>query len=126
MMENMLLVQLKKDEYIKQLASKVNVLATHNKMLEAQIAQQAAPLSIPLGRFSSKNELSHGEQYNAMILRGGNQLKGPKGVSQDEHLYDENDEVVEKEVSASSNDIIGVDAHNSNKVPNDPKKITIR
>ena len=29
----------KQDEYIKQLASKVDVLTTYNKMLEAQIAQ---------------------------------------------------------------------------------------
>jgi len=38
MMENMLLGQQKQDEYIKQLASKVDVLTTHNKMLEAQVA----------------------------------------------------------------------------------------
>ena len=41
MMENMLLVQQKQDKYIKQLASKVNVLTTHYKMLKAQIAQHA-------------------------------------------------------------------------------------
>jgi len=35
MMENMLFTQQKQDEYIKQLASKVDVLSTHNKMLEA-------------------------------------------------------------------------------------------
>jgi len=51
-----------------------------------------------------------------MILRGGKQLKGPKGVSQDEHLHDGNDVIVEKEVSTSSKDIIGDDAYNSNKV----------
>ena len=38
-MESMLLAQQKQDEYIKQLASKVDVLSTHNKMLEAQIVQ---------------------------------------------------------------------------------------
>jgi len=37
MMKSMLLVQQKQDEYIKQLASKVDVLTSHNKMLEAQI-----------------------------------------------------------------------------------------
>jgi len=41
-MESILLTQQKQDEYIKQLASKVDVLSTHNKMLEAQIAQQAS------------------------------------------------------------------------------------
>ena len=49
-MESMLLVQQKQDEYIKQLASKADVLSTHNKMLEAQIAQQALHLH-PLGDF---------------------------------------------------------------------------
>jgi len=34
-MENMLLAQQKQDECIKQLASRVEVLTTHNKMLEA-------------------------------------------------------------------------------------------
>jgi len=38
MMENMLFAQQKQDEYIKQLAFRVDVLTTHNKMLEAQIA----------------------------------------------------------------------------------------
>jgi len=38
-MESMLLAQQKHDEYIQQLASKVNLLTTHNKMLESQIAQ---------------------------------------------------------------------------------------
>ena len=37
MMESMLVAQQKQDEYIKQLASKADVLTTHNKMLEAQI-----------------------------------------------------------------------------------------
>jgi len=37
MMENMLMVQQKQDEYIKQLASKVDVLTTNNRMLETQI-----------------------------------------------------------------------------------------
>jgi len=34
MMENMLMAQQKQDKYIKQLASKVDVLTTHNRMLE--------------------------------------------------------------------------------------------
>ena len=39
MMKTMLLMQEKQDEYMKQLASKVDVHTTHNKMLETQIAQ---------------------------------------------------------------------------------------
>jgi len=38
------------------LASKVDVLTTHNKMLEAQIAQQATSSSTPLGKLPSKPE----------------------------------------------------------------------
>jgi len=57
-----------------------------------------------------------------MIVRGGKQLEGLKGVSQSEHSHDGNDEVVGKEVCTSSNDVIGDDAHNSNKIPNDLEK----
>jgi len=35
--ESILMEQQKQDEYIKQLASKVDVRTTHNRMLEAQI-----------------------------------------------------------------------------------------
>ena len=53
-MDSILIVQQKRDEYIKQLASKVDVLTTHNKMLEAQIYQQATSSFTPLGRLASK------------------------------------------------------------------------
>ena len=46
----------KPDEYIKQLASNVDVLITHNKILEAQIAKQASSSSTPLGRLPSRPE----------------------------------------------------------------------
>jgi len=39
MLESVLLAQQKQDKYIKQLASKVDLLTTHNKMLETHIAQ---------------------------------------------------------------------------------------
>ena len=42
------MAQQKQDAYIKQLASKVDVLITHNKMLEAQIAQKASLSSTTL------------------------------------------------------------------------------
>ena len=79
MMERVLLAQQKQDEYIKQLASKVDVLSTHNKMLEAKIAQQASFSSTSPGRLPSKPEPNPTEQCNAMILRWGKQLEGPKG-----------------------------------------------
>jgi len=43
-------------------------------------------------------------------------------VGQSGHLHNGIDEAVKKEVSTSSNGIIGDDAHNSNKIPNAPKK----
>jgi len=39
MLESFLSAQNKQDEYIKQLAFKVDLLTTHNKMLESQITQ---------------------------------------------------------------------------------------
>ena len=123
-MKNILLVQQKHDDYIKQLTSKVNVFTTHNKMLEAQIAQQAPSSSTPLGKFLSKNELSFEEQCNAMDLRGDKQLEGPMGVCQNEHPHYGKDEVVEKEVPTSCNEVIGDDT--SHNIPNDPKKISLK
>ena len=66
-----------------------------------------------LSRFPNKDVLSLWRQCNAMILRRGKQVEGPKGVSQDEHMHDGNDVVVEKKVSTSSIGIIGNDTHNS-------------
>jgi len=40
MMESMLMAQQKQDEYIKQLASKVDVLTNHNKMLEPKLPKK--------------------------------------------------------------------------------------
>jgi len=72
MMENMLMVQQQQDEYIKQLASKIDELTTHNKMLETQIFQQVSFSSIPPGRLPFRPKPNPREQCNAMILRGDN------------------------------------------------------
>jgi len=122
MMENMLLAQQMQDEYIKQLASKVIVLTTYNKMLNAQISQWATSSSTPLGKFPSKNKVSPRGKCNAMILKEDKQLEGPKRVDQNEHSRYGKDEVVEKEVPTSSNEVIGDDT--SNKIPDGPKKIS--
>jgi len=76
-----LLAQQKQDEYIKQLASKVDLLTTHNKMLETQIAHQAGSSSTPPGRLPSKPEQNPTEQCNAIVLRSDTKLEGPKGTS---------------------------------------------
>ena len=66
-------MQQKQDEYIKQLGSKVDVLSTHNKILEAQIAQQASSSSPSPRKLPSKLEPNSRKQCNAMILKGGKQ-----------------------------------------------------
>ena len=66
MLESVLLAQQKQDEYIKQLASKVDLLTTYNKMLETQIAQQvSSSITLP-GRLPSNLEQKPGN--NVMSL----------------------------------------------------------
>ena len=60
-----------------------------------------------------------------MILWGAKQLEGPKGVSNNEHLHDVNDEIVRKEVSTPFEDVINDDANESNEVPKDPKQTSL-
>jgi len=81
MLESVLLAQQKQDEYIKQVASQVDLLTTHNKMLETQIAQQASSSFTPPGRLLSKPEQNPRQQCNAIVLKSGTQLEGPKGTS---------------------------------------------
>ena len=107
--------QQKQDEYIKQLASKVDVLSTHNKMLKFQIAQQVSSSSPATGRLLSKSEPNPREQCNAMILGGGKQLEGPKGGGNDVSLHNEHKE---NEVSIPSNEVI-VDVHKFKDLPKD-------
>jgi len=54
------------------LASKVDVLTTYNKILEAQISNQVSSSPTPLGRLPSNPEPQSREHYNAMILKGAN------------------------------------------------------
>ena len=61
------------NEAIKDLASKVDSLATHSKMLETQIAQQVSHSNRNFGRFPSQTENPR-EHCNAITLRSGKQL----------------------------------------------------
>jgi len=81
MLESVLLAQQKQDKYVKQLGSKVDLLTTHNKMLELQIVQQANSSTTPPSKLPSKPEPNPREQCNAIVLRSGTQLKDPKGAS---------------------------------------------
>jgi hypothetical protein len=67
-------------EQIKKLTSKLDVLATHNRMLETQIsqvAQQQASTSAPAGIFPSQPQPNPKGHVNAVILRSGTQYDGP-------------------------------------------------
>ncbi|KAI5383056.1 hypothetical protein KIW84_070451 [Lathyrus oleraceus] len=58
-------------EKIKQLANKVDALATHDKMLETQIsqvAQQQAPIASPAGTFPGQPQPNPKGHANAIIL----------------------------------------------------------
>jgi len=81
-MNNMLLAQQKQDEYIKQLASKPDVLTTHNKMLEAQIAQQVASSSTPLGRLPGK--LKSNPQSTVITTPSKEGVEDPEDISLEE------------------------------------------
>ena len=59
----------------------MDLLSTHNKILEIQIVQQATSFTTPPGRLSSMPEQNLREQCNAIVLRSGTQLEGPKGIS---------------------------------------------
>jgi len=50
-------------------------------MLETQIAQQASSSITPPRRLPSKLEQNPREQCNAIVLRSGKQLEGPRGIS---------------------------------------------
>jgi hypothetical protein len=91
MMENFIAVQTQTNkevlnqnihtsEQIKQLTRKLDILATHNKMLETQIsqvAQQQASTAVPAGIFPGQPEQNPKGHVNAIILRSGTQYDGP-------------------------------------------------
>ncbi|CAJ2651912.1 uncharacterized protein LOC123905413 [Trifolium pratense] len=84
LMENFITTQaqtnLQTSEQIKQITSKLDVLTTHNKMLEtqiAQVAQQQASTSAPTGIFPGQPQPNPRGHVNAVILRSGTQYDGP-------------------------------------------------
>jgi len=50
-------------------------------MLESQIAQQINSSTTPPDRLPSKPEPNPWVECNAIVLRGGTQLEGPKGAN---------------------------------------------
>ena len=79
------MAQQKQNEYIKQLASKVNELTTHNRMLEAQIAQKVAFSSTSPDRLPRKPEPNPREHYNCVTRKEEeDDLTDPKDTLIDE------------------------------------------
>lgn len=67
-------------ESVSQLNSKFEVMTTHQKMIEnqiAQIAQQVSHLSRPQGHLPGQPETNPKDQMNAITLRSGKELDGP-------------------------------------------------
>ena len=94
MMENFVLAQTQQNkefmnqnihtnELIKQLANKVDAMATHNKMLETQISQVAqhqAASAAPAGTFPGQPQPNPKGHANAIMLRSGAELEDPVAV----------------------------------------------
>ena len=80
-------------EAIKELTSKVDNLAIHNKMLETQIAQQAGSSQRQLGKFPGQPEINPNEHCKAVSLRSGKKLEDSK----EKREYDEDKGGEEKE-----------------------------
>ncbi|CAJ2641624.1 unnamed protein product [Trifolium pratense] len=71
---------LQTSEQIKQITSKLDVLTTHTRMLEtqiAQVAQKQASTAAPTGIFPGQPEPNPRGHVNAIILRSGNRYEGP-------------------------------------------------
>jgi len=68
------------NDSLAKLTSKVDSIATHNKMLETQIsqvAQQVVTSSQTSGIFPSQTETNHKGHITAITLRDGKQLEEP-------------------------------------------------
>ncbi|KAJ9174043.1 hypothetical protein P3X46_017115 [Hevea brasiliensis] len=101
MIETLLVSHQSQQDVISQLASKVDQMATHNKMLENQIAQQASSLNNKaFGKLPSQPENSR-EHCKAITLRNGKILEsGDKKIEEkiEEEKNREGDEQTEVEV----------------------------
>ena len=65
------------EEQFKQINSKLEQIATHNRILETQIAQQASSSNTkPLGKLSSQPEFTQKETCQAITLRSGKEVEG--------------------------------------------------
>ena len=64
------------EEQFKQLNFKLEQIATHNRILETQIAQQTSSSNTkPLGKLPSKPEYAQKETCQAITLRSGREVE---------------------------------------------------
>ncbi|KAK2410400.1 hypothetical protein QL285_045765 [Trifolium repens] len=95
-------------EQIKKLTSKLDVLATHNRMLETQIsqvAQQQASTSAPAGIFPGQPQPNPKGHVNVVILRSGTQYNGPADPrTKNSAMQPNTDEPTEKEDDKNEKD----------------------
>ncbi|XP_057989123.1 uncharacterized protein LOC131172194 [Hevea brasiliensis] len=83
MMEKFLAAQQKQGEMIQQLTSRIDQLATHNRMLENQIAQQASSFSKAQGKLPSQPENPR-EHCKVVILKINEEVNKKKEVEKEE------------------------------------------
>ncbi len=75
-------------------------LATHNKMLENQIAQQATSSSKAAGKLPSQPEMNPNEHCKAVTLRSGRILKQSEKVPTGETSEKSKSQIEKKEKEA--------------------------
>ena len=89
------------EEQFKQINSKLEQIATHNRILETQIAQQASSSNNkPLGKLPSQPEYIQKESCQAITLRSGKEVEWD--VNKKKSIVDEDDRVEIEEVDVSN------------------------
>ncbi|XP_045827939.1 uncharacterized protein LOC123919930 [Trifolium pratense] len=116
------------NEQIKQLTSRLELLTTHNKMLEtqiAQVAQQQASTSAPAGIFPGQPQPNPRGHVNAVILRSGTQYDGPADPrTKNPTMQPNSDKTTEKESEPKEKEDSGEETKEKEKpyVPPPPYK----
>ncbi|CAJ2657668.1 unnamed protein product [Trifolium pratense] len=116
------------NEQIKQLTSRLELLTTHNKMLEtqiAQVAQQQASTSAPAGIFPGQPQPNPRGHVNAVILRSGTQYDGPADPrTKNPAMLPNSDKTTEKESKPKEKEDSGEETKEKEKpyVPPPPYK----
>ena len=89
------------EEKFKQVNSKLEQIATHNHILETQIAQQASLSNTkPLGKLPSQPEYVQKESYQAINLRSGKEVE--KDINKKKIVVDDDDGVEIEELDVKN------------------------